>query len=243
MLTPLNSKIEFIGTHFGDRPDPRTGGFERFSGEIQVDSAAGAPKSITVEIETDSLWTQISKLTTHLKSVDFFEVRQYPSASFQSTSITAADAGSGEYLVTGNLTLHGVTKEIRFPAMVSLSGDGFVLRASFTIDRTEFEIAYDPGRVDADVSLTVVVGEPTQPQQAQARSGGRGGGGGGFDPAQFFARSDANGDGKLTGDEISERMREGMVATDTDGDGAISLDEFQERMRSFRGGGRGGPGR
>lgn len=239
-LDPANTKIEFIGTHVGARPDPRTGGFEKFTGEIHVDPPAGAPKSITVEIETDSLWTQISKLTNHLKSVDFLEVREYPTATFQSTNVTAADAASGEYVVTGHLTLHGVTKQISFPAHVSLSNDGFVLRSSFTLNRMDFDVAYDPGRVETEVALKVVVGEPTRPQRAQGGFGGRGGG---FDPAQFFNRSDVNGDGKLTGDEISERMRENMDATDTDGDGAISLEEFQERMRSFGGGRRGGRGR
>jgi hypothetical protein len=45
----------------------------------------------------------------------------------------------------------------------------------------------------------------------------------------------------LTGDEISERMREDLEATDTDGDGAVSLEEFQARTQQFRGG-PGGPG-
>jgi len=76
--------------------------------------------------------------------------------------------------------------------------------------------------------------------------GGRGGHGGsgrgGFNPTDMFNSMDANGDGKLSGDEISGRMAEGLSETDTDGDGEISLDEFRARMRSY-GGGRGGPGR
>lgn len=69
------------------------------------------------------------------------------------------------------------------------------------------------------------------------------GGGGSFDPEARFAERDADGDGKLTGDEISERMREGLAATDTDGDGAVSKEEFLARMSQFAGrGGRGGPG-
>lgn len=83
--------------------------------------------------------------------------------------------------------------------------------------------------------------------------GGRGGGGGGgFDPAAMFERADADGDGKLTGDEISGRMLENLEEIDTDGDGAVSLEEFEKRMsemmarfgggRGGRGGGRGGGG-
>jgi hypothetical protein len=80
--------------------------------------------------------------------------------------------------------------------------------------------------------------------QAGAPDGGRGGGSGpgAFNPEDIFKRRDANGDGKLSGDEISGRMAEGLSETDTNGDGEVSLEEFQARMRSF-GGSRGGPGR
>lgn len=90
---------------------------------------------------------------------------------------------------------------------------------------------------DTGASSEESMGEP---------GGGPGGGGGGrgsFDPAQIFAERDTDGDGKLTGEEISERMREGLAETDTDGDGAVTLEEFQARMQQFRGGrGRGGRG-
>ncbi len=75
--------------------------------------------------------------------------------------------------------------------------------------------------------------------------GRRGGGGGRFDPAAIFADRDADGDGKLTGDEISDRMRENMDQIDTDQDGSVTLEEFQARMQQMfanRGAGGDGPG-
>jgi hypothetical protein len=73
-------------------------------------------------------------------------------------------------------------------------------------------------------------------------AGGRppGAGGGSFDPTAIFNQRDTNGDGKLSGDEISGRMAENMSSTDTNGDGEISLEEFQARMRQFSSGGGGG---
>ncbi len=74
---------------------------------------------------------------------------------------------------------------------------------------------------------------------------GRGPRGGGFDPEAMFAERDADGDGKLIGDEVSDRMKENLSEIDKDGDGAISKEElmqrFEERRASF-GGGQGGPG-
>lgn len=73
--------------------------------------------------------------------------------------------------------------------------------------------------------------------------GGGPGGGRGFDPEAMFAERDVDGDGKLTGDEISERMRESLEAIDTDSDGAVSKEEFLARMSQIRArGGRGGSG-
>lgn len=71
---------------------------------------------------------------------------------------------------------------------------------------------------------------------------GRGSGRGAFNPTEIFNRMDANGDGKLSSDEMAGPMADRASEIDTDGDGEISLEEFQARMRSF-GGGRGGPGR
>lgn len=154
-LTPANTKIQFVGTHSGDKPDPRTGTFEKFSGEAKVD--AGKLSSVSVDIDTTSLKTNIDKLTTHLKSADFFNVNEYPTAKFVSTKIEAG--AGGEAKVTGKLTLLGETKEISFPAKVAISGSDLSLKADFTIDRTQFGMTYGQGQVENKVQLTITVGK------------------------------------------------------------------------------------
>ena len=143
----------------------------------------------------------------------------------------------GAHTITGEMTLHGVTKEISFPATVRFRDGGLTLEAEFSVDRTDFGMDFGPDRVVSEVSMTVVVGQKTEPDKgpdggAAGGDGGRRGGGrrggGNFDPAQMFAGMDANEDGKLSGDEISDRLRERQEAMDTDGDGAISLEEWQE---------------
>ena len=80
--------------------------------------------------------------------------------------------------------------------------------------------------------------------QPEGPGGGRGGRGpGGFDREAFFAERDADNNGKLEGEEISQRMRERMTNADTDNDGAISKEEFMNSPGGPRGqGGPGGPG-
>jgi polyisoprenoid-binding protein YceI len=153
-LTPENTKIEFVGTHAGDKPDPRKGSFAKFNGTAKVDG--GRLASVTVDIETESLTTEIDKLTNHLKSADFFDVKQYPTARFESTKIESA--GKGKVNITGNLTLHNETKSITFPATVSTTDKGLAIKSEFQIDRTEFGMNYAPDKVEKQVAMTVTVG-------------------------------------------------------------------------------------
>jgi polyisoprenoid-binding protein YceI len=160
-LSPENTKIQFVGTHSPPKqPDPRTGGFARFKGKAEVDPAAKTLKSVSVEIDTGSLFTEIGdRLTNHLKSPDFFDVREHPKATFESTKITAGQ--KGQSIITGNLSLHGQTKEISFPASVEVTDKGLTLKSEFSIDRTQFGMTYGKGQVEPKVSMTVVVGEKT----------------------------------------------------------------------------------
>ena len=160
----LNAKtttIQFVGSHMGDRPDPRTGYFTKFTGELAVDESAKAPESVTLEIETDSLVTPIGRLTNHLKSPDFFAAREFPKATFESTKIEPVSGKRGEYNVTGDLTIRDVTKPITIPAKVTVNERGLVLTSKFEIKRSEYGITFGPDRVVEEVAMTVTVGRQT----------------------------------------------------------------------------------
>ncbi len=161
-ISAANSKITFVGTHSGDKPDPRTGGFAKFTGTVSVDQTTKTLAGITADIDTTSLFTAIPKLTDHLKAADFFEVREYPTAKFISTKVVPGKNGAAT--VTGKLTLHGKTQEISFPATVTVAPEGITLKSDFAIHRSEFGMTYGAGKVDDKVSLSVVVGEKTQAQ-------------------------------------------------------------------------------
>ena len=160
-LSPANTKIQFTGTHSGDKPDPRVGTFAKFSGEAKVDTGAKTLQSVNLEIDTASLSTPIEKLTTHLQSEDFFNVREYPTAKFESTEISEAD---GKATIKGNLTLHGQTKEISFPASVNVTDKGLSLTSTFDIKRSEFGMDFSLDKVDDKVALSVTIGETTKAQ-------------------------------------------------------------------------------
>lgn len=152
-LTPDNTLIQFVGTHVGDDPKPRTGNFGKFSGTAKADG--DKLTSVEVTIETASLDAGIPDLTNHLKNADFFDVRQHPKATFKTTKIENGDDGTK---ITGDLTMLGNTKSITFPAKVTVGKD-VKLEAEFVIDRLEFGMDYSPDKVHKDVTMTIKVGK------------------------------------------------------------------------------------
>lgn len=152
-LTPKNTKIGFVGT----KPNGKhVGGFSKFSGTITFPSSTSAGK-ISVTIQTTSLFSDNAKLTRHLKSPDFFNVRNKPKATFVSTKIAASDAKGATHNITGKLTLLGKTKSITFPATIGRSGDRPTLQSTFYIDRTQFGMTYGRGKINDKVKITVQV--------------------------------------------------------------------------------------
>jgi len=154
-LNGENTKIEFVCLHSDpNKPDPRKGGFKTFAGKATVDGTA--LKAIEVEIDTESVYTEFEKLTIHLKSQDFFNVKEHPKAKFVSTKIEPA--GDGKVNITGDLTLLAETKSITFPATVS-AGKYLTLIAEFKIDRTAFGMTYGEGKVEKEVAMTISIGK------------------------------------------------------------------------------------
>lgn len=160
VLNSGNTKLEFVGTHVGAKPDPRTGGFERFAGKAEFNADKSALTALWVDIETNSVWTQIGgQLTSHLKTPDFLDTGEFPTASFASRSIVADPSGPDRYKVSGELTLHGVSKQISFVATIHISAAGLTLDSQFTLDRTEFNMTWGQERVQKEVSMTIQIGQ------------------------------------------------------------------------------------
>jgi len=153
-ISAENSKVEFTGSKVTGKHD---GGFKQFSGAIDLVNNKVEESSVYVDIDATSVFTDADKLTEHLKSGDFFEVEKFPKASFRSTKIEADTAkGAGNYLVTGDLTLHGVTKSVSFPAEIKISSEDVSVSSEFAINRKDFGIVY-AGKADDLIRDDVVI--------------------------------------------------------------------------------------
>ena len=83
------------------------------------------------------------QLAGHLMSADFFESEKFPTATFELTSVEAKANGNNTHTLSGNLTLKGETKNISFPAQVSVKdGKASIIANEFLINRTDFGLKY-----------------------------------------------------------------------------------------------------
>jgi polyisoprenoid-binding protein YceI len=138
-IDTANSKVGWVGSKV---TGSHTGDFKQFKGTIDLPGGKPEAGKVNVEIDTASITSDNDKLTTHLKSADFFDVAQYPKATFTSTEIKPGGTGGATHTVTGVLTLHGVPKTITFPATVDVSDSEVGVKAEFSINRQDFKIAY-----------------------------------------------------------------------------------------------------
>lgn len=147
------SRVEFTGSKV---TGSESGRFEKFSGDIYLMDDDPSRSRVEVRIDTGSVKTDAKYLADHLKQADFFDVAQYPQATFVSTGIKAGGERGATHTVTGDLTLHGVTKSIAYPATIRVSPEAVEVASEFAINRKDFNITY-AGRADDLIRDEVVL--------------------------------------------------------------------------------------
>lgn len=145
-----DSKVEFVGSKV---TGSHSGGFGRIAGEFIVADGKLASAGHRIMIDISSLWSDSDRLTGHLKNPDFFDAAQYPVSTLIATSIT--EQGTG-HSVSGNLTLHGVTKNITFPATIRANENIVTVSAEFDFNRHDFDMQYS-GKADDLIRKEVVL--------------------------------------------------------------------------------------
>jgi polyisoprenoid-binding protein YceI len=105
---PNHSRLGFTITHL--MISHVTGNFKQFEIKAVTTKADYSDAKIDVTAQIASINTDVDQRDTHLKSADFFDAQKYPTLVFKSTSLK--NVSGNEYLLTGNLTMHGITKSV-----------------------------------------------------------------------------------------------------------------------------------
>lgn len=156
VLDPAHAAVTFKISHLG--LSWTCGRFKDLSGSFTIDTTNPAATKIEITAKAESVDTDNAKRDEHLRSPDFFNVKQYPALSFKSTAVKAVKDG---YEVTGNMTLHGTTKAVtvtlvggrtaEFPKGVQRTG----YSAEFKIKRSDYGMDKMLEAIGDDVLISV----------------------------------------------------------------------------------------
>ena len=165
-LDPTHTNILFHANHFGfSNP---SGHFGITTGTLAVDEKDPSKDVLDVTIDVKSLLTGVPKLDEHLKSKDFLDADKFPTMTFKSTKVEASGQTAK---VTGELTLHGVTKPVTLDVKLNKQGEHPMLKkaalgfsASGMLKRSDFGIsAYVPNvsdEIKIDIETEMEKAEP-----------------------------------------------------------------------------------
>ena len=130
------------------------GSFKGLKGSVNWDAANPSASSFNVSVDAKTINTAIDARDKELKQEAYFNADKYPVITFTSTQITG---DNGNYHVTGNLTIKGITKTISFPFTAASSGAGYTFKGEFTINRLDYNIGGNSMVLsdNADVNLNV----------------------------------------------------------------------------------------
>lgn len=160
-LDPAHTQVLLQWNHFGfSNPTAQFGSVE---GILDFDQADPAKSSVSVEIKTPSINSNVAKFDEHLKSADFFDVEKYPVATFKSTKVEKG-ASADRLKVAGDLTIHGVTKPAVLDVTLNKVGEHPMRKApavgfdaTATIKRSDFGIGKYAPNVSDEVKIAITV--------------------------------------------------------------------------------------
>jgi len=155
-IDPAHSEADFAIKHLSI--STVHGSFRGLSGVIKFDPADVAKSGVEATIDVTSVDTGVAARDTHLKSPDFFDVAKFPTMTFKSTGVHKA---GDHFDVAGDLTLHGVTKQVVLrldePGKEQTGMDGKSVHRGFTatttINRKDFGLAWGGTLKNGDAML------------------------------------------------------------------------------------------
>jgi len=158
-LDPQHTQVQFTWNHFGFSNPAAV--FGKIDATLDFDQTDPTQSKVSVTIPLDSVNSNVAKLNEHLDSPDFFDAAKYPNATFKSTKVEKG-ATPDQLKVTGDLSLHGVTKPVTLDVTVNNVGEHPIRKApaagfdaTATVKRSDFGISkYIPG-VSDDIKIHI----------------------------------------------------------------------------------------
>jgi polyisoprenoid-binding protein YceI len=165
-IDPNHSSAQFSVRHLG--VSTVRGAFTKVTGSAKYDPANPANDSLMASIEASSVDTRVEMRDNDLRSPNFLDVQKFPTITFQSKSVKTS--GDGKLQIIGDLTIHGVTKEVALdiegpsaPIKDPWGNQRIGASASTKVNRKDFGVNGATGVVGDDITITIDA-ELIQPQ-------------------------------------------------------------------------------
>ena len=159
-IDPNHTAAQFSVRHMGI--STVRGAFTKVSGSAQYDPSNVSKTSVDATIDASSVDTRVSMRDEDLRSPNYFDVAKYPTITFKSKSVQAA--GEGKLKIVGDLTIHGVTKEVTLDVdgpsapVTDPKGNSHVgASASTNVNRKDFGVGGSSNMVGEDITITIDV--------------------------------------------------------------------------------------
>jgi polyisoprenoid-binding protein YceI len=180
-IDPAHSTVGFSVKHMGISTVP--GKFAKFKGTVTLEKHESTAARVEAVIESASIDTGIEARDKHLKSADFFDVAKYPEIRFVSTKVSPMK--DGKFVMTGDLTLHGITRPVQLDAVFGgeakdpWGGQRAACSATGTLDRKDFGLVWnkvletggllvgEKVQISIEVEGVLHVEKPQEPAKAQ----------------------------------------------------------------------------
>jgi len=108
-------------------------------GNISFDPSNLSTALFDLNVDAATVNTGINSRDNHLRKEEYFNVNKFPSITFLSTKVTASNK-DGIFIVSGNITIKGITKNISFPFTAQARQNGYLFKGTFKLNRRDFQV-------------------------------------------------------------------------------------------------------
>ena len=112
--------------------------------------------SFDVSVDTKTVDTDIESRDNHLRREEYFNVEKYPKINFKSAKVTKTNSTDFLYMF-GNITIKGVSKEIKFPFKATPKDDGYLFEGNFKLNRRDFGVGGNSLSLSDELTVTLSV--------------------------------------------------------------------------------------
>lgn len=153
-LLPSDHYVVGSGHSIDFKSKDPSGSFKEMSGDIDFDEKNLDACKFNLKIDVSSINTGNGMMNKKAQTEEWFDAKKHPQIKFKSTKV---EKKGNDYVITGDLTIKGVTKSVSIPAAVTSSGNKLTFKGTFSVARLDFKVGHKSDSVSDVLKINYVV--------------------------------------------------------------------------------------